>query len=210
MIEAIVSPTSQYLWNKCEVIDCENFISAIKSREPTIWFRIKCYQTNAYSRLVHQNYKDSNGKPNSMIHSKSYLEHSLIQKESFQFKSWRDTSGMVDTSRIHDFGCVCVLLVAEWTPGNEATRKECQLQKRSLMERNLAKYSKCLFMEETEIDGFSEKRMMVVSDPNKISPFVNWGVFITSSLVSFSFLYRLWLKNNSARAKFSFLKTVVV
>jgi len=212
MAEVIVSPTSEYLWNMREVSDFKNFISAIKRKEPTIWIRNKCHPnpTNTHPRLVYENYKDSDGKPHSMIHSKSYLEPSLIPKESLQFKAWSDISGMVNTHIINYFGCVRVLLVAEWTYGNEATRNACQLQKRSFIEKNLAKYSKCLFTEGMEIGGFSKKRMMVVSNHHKISPYFKWWVFIILSLVSCSYFYRFWLKNNSPRAKFSILKSVLV
>lgn len=221
--EALFAPTLRYLWNLNKVEDIISYIDRLKSYAPEIGFYCECYHMETRTRWVTEYYTEyeqvydytSNRYESQPVQkSRQVLETyeekvvTYTETEYFKFSRFKDTSGDVSKD-IYKFHATKVDFSKQWQAGDSATAEAYQSQKNNFQVRNRNRDRYFHFNEFFHIKNFKTKALSIV-DLKKKSGLMHWMIYILSSVVILSWIYRNWLERETVKGHFEFRKVIYI
>lgn len=221
LLEAFSSSTFHYLSQLNAAEDVISYINRVRSSAPEIGFTCECYHYETRSRTAcfnevrfEQQYDAASNSYRSVpvYQPQYYLEHyqekvvTHAETYRFMYLRWEDCSELL-MKDLSKYQAVRINFDASCEFGDQFAEERYSNEKEMFTTKHKGRDTYFSLEEYRTVPGVSEKMLSVVDIKNR-SFLLNGFVFTIATLLSLSWLYRMWFERNTAQRSFCFKKRI--
>ena len=208
LLELFCSSTLRYLCNQASSHSVRGHIIRMKETRPSFSMWCECYHYETRVRYVTETYTE-NGETKTREVRETYEEKVVTHTETdyFEFSHFIETSQMISDD-IYYNDMIKIRLKYSISFGDEHTRAAYNRHLQRFISRNKHRDVHFSYTESQSIPGFLDK--LFSRNGEKQSMLINWGWYLLTSLLGFTWPYRIWLEAKCVRGEFNFRYIVFV
>ena len=221
VVESFRASTFGYLRNLNPVEDVVSYIRRVSAYGPIISWSCECYHFETRTRMVTEYYTEYEMQHNyqtnqmesvavqkSRQKEEQYQEKVITRTDSrfFFYENVTDISPQL-TEEINQFQAIKIAFSKDYEPNSARARESYHDQLNAFHRVNEHYDDYYSWTENVSIQDYKQ-RMMSVVDVKRISVLMRWPIYVLTSLLSLSWLHRLWLEAKTANGSYRFVKSI--